>query len=367
MLLFDFASNYGIDDCAFHGVRKEGQVEYGCGRLWKQYKREQFLEAVQRAMQKMEAYMGIPLGRKYVKDEQVKWNWKSGLVGPLKWGHIQTIGVETETAIQSNVALTLSALGSPIDPVVITVGTTVTEPGEIEVRHVAAKGGSVIEPLTTKIATRHGTILQPSISISGGVATIRIPRCHLVDPTLEQPETGFDYTQDSNFVTSVNVYRVYVDTTAGVSLVSRPGGCSTSLCANDVTEACGVLQNSETGLVLVRPAAHTGSAWVNRCIAGSVPIYAQVSYVAGYHEKASLLYDSVPMALQTAIIKLAHTEMPQPACECSLHEESWALDRKQCESFLAWDVLRNPFGTLNGQIYAYNALKLFMTGQAGTI
>ncbi len=348
--LIRYARIVGIDNCAIHGVTKEGQIQYGCGAVWEQYKREQFIEAIERAQEKIEKYLGYPLGRKAVCDQQLPYNPRTGLVGPTEWLKLLAIGVDTVTDIET-VVLALGADPAFNDPVTFTVVTTVTDPCEIRVFHTDANGGEEIE--TSKV------------TITAGVATIEIPRCHLIDTDEIQPTTvGFSYVDNSLFVTTVEVRRVYTDGTTGVSLVYEPCGycdcCGSGTpCANTLQEACGVIRDAETGIVLVKPASYSAGAWSNQSfLAGRVPYAVQISYVAGFNDPCSAACNQMPKSLETSIFRLAHTEMPQAVCSCNIHAETWENDRKEPEN-IAWDVLRNPFGTREGQIYAYKTLQLY--------
>ncbi len=364
-MIIDFPRIYGVDENAFYGVRKSGQKQYGCGTIWNQYKREQLWDAVERAVQKIELHMGIALGRKFVCNEQLPFNYKTCLVGPLMWKRLLAIGVEVEQTIGTNVPLSLvDDLGAIIDPVVVTIATEATDPCEIYLYHTAEKGGGLIDPSVRSV---RGIGLVTDITISGGVATIKIPRCHLTDPTIPQPENGYDYTVNANFVSAIDIKRKYIDTTRGVTLLTRPNACDcTPTCANAEVEACGVIQNANSGMILVRPATYAGGTWSSACYSYATPPYAaRVSYAAGYNDLCSAMCEQVPLSLQHAVVRLAHTEMPQGPCGCTIHEESWAKDRERVQAFMAWQDLRNPFGTLEGQIYAWKTLRLFMEGEGG--
>jgi hypothetical protein len=354
-MYIDFPRIYGVDECSFYGVYKSGQKEYGCGRIWSQYKREQLWDAVERAKQKIELHMGIALGRKVVCEEQHPYNYKTSIVGPLDWKSVLAVGVEVETTVAAAAALTLRTDGVINDPVVLTVATTATDPCELYLFHTDAKGGGQIDPSVRSV---RGKGLVTDITIAGGNATIKIPRCHLTDPDMPQPENGYVYETDSNFVTTIVVKRRYIDTTQGVVLLTKPNAYDcTPACVISETAACAVPQNAKTGMLVIQPTV---------CYSHSMPPYAvKVSYVAGYNDPCSAMCEQIPLSLQHAVVRLAHTEMPQGPCGCTIHDESWQKDRERVQSFLAWEDLRNPFGTLEGQVYAWKTLRLFMEGEGG--
>ena len=346
--MLNYTRIIGIDNCSFHGVRRDRQTEWGCGRLWPQYKRDQLIDALERATEKVEEYLGYPLSKKYFV-QQLDYNSKTYLTTNARWKELIETGAMTTEDIQLGAALTLSDITGPIDPIIIVVPTTATDTAEIHVYHTEVNGAGEIETL--------------SISISGGNATIRIPRCHLVIPDSYQPEDGYVYEEDAWFVSEVDVKRIYTDLTTGQSLIYRScgscSGCETGLpCELPTQEACAIIKDSETGHFWVRPATY-GTAWtVGQFLSGRTPYAAQVSYAAGRLTRMP--------SLESAIFRLAHTEMPQPICSCSVHNESWTMDRTEPKQ-LSWTILTNPFGTLRGQIYAWNTIQLFLMGQGGVI
>lgn len=364
----NFPEVYGIDECAFYGVRRDGQKKYGCGRLWDAYKREQLWGAVERSMEKIEQHMGLILGKRFICEEEIPYNWKTGLTTlPTKWTPVLAIGTEAITTLGEDVPLTLRTGGVINDPVVVQVETAATDPCEIYLYHTTSNGGAIIEPSVRKV---RGVGYVTDITISGGIATINIPRCHLVDPDLPQPETGYDYNDDTNFVTAVDIVRRYVNPADGAKLLTMPSSLDCSMDPTAFIEvSAGVLiKDRLSGMLGATPATYSGGKWTTACYPYAKPPFAlRVSYVAGYNDPCSALCEMAPASLQMAVLKLAHTEMPQGPCGCTIHDESWSDDRAQVENFMPWDVLKNPFGTLVGQVYAYKTLRLFMEGQGGVV
>lgn len=130
----------------------------------------------------------------------------------LRWGQIIAGGIEVTTTVSSSASLTCSEPNrlSINETWTVTVPTTATNPDEIHVYYAAA------DRLTSDVASWE--IRPLDITISGGNAVIVGKRWQVVDPALQEvvsPEAyqGIEYSDDSNFVTAVEVRRIRLDTT----------------------------------------------------------------------------------------------------------------------------------------------------------
>ena len=202
-------------------------------------------------------------------------------------------GIKGKTDISLGVAVSHAA-----DPAVVgPIATTVTDENEIIVFH----PGTDVE-------------INPSaITISGGNVTIQIPRCRMVLASLAQtPADGLDYTDTTNFEQTVDVKRIYNDTSTQGELVyphgkscGCVGTCSCS-CGEDTDTACIYVRDSETGIVDVLKATYSGGVWsraTTRCGCAQI---ARLNYYAGL--------DPLTPQAEDAIVRLAHSKMPDPPC-----------------------------------------------------
>jgi len=358
MELWRYAELLGFNECSLRGVLPSPEPTTECYRIWDDQERRMLMSALRVAQSKIEQFLHFPLSPKFVCDELLRWQNRRGIIGPTRWRHVRALGIEGLTSIADAVTITLSD-GTIHDPVVITVnGVTVTELCEVALFHVAAKGGGEIE-----LDEEH------EVSISGGVLTITIPRCRLVDPTVPMPKNGYAYNLDSNFVTSVDVKRRYVDTSEVASLVYEPWAqvCLEGCDANE-QDACGYIMDGIMGQIRVWPGAYSEGAWVQSTFMGCCyPNKVKLNYLANYGAEcaASGLCTEVPTALEMAVIRLAHAEMPYAPCGCSIHDLMYKSDMEFPDP--APPDSMNPFGSRLGQLYAWRTTKMYSLGEGGLL
>lgn len=170
--------------------------------------------------------------------------WKSIT---FNWKRIISAGVFNRTAIGNIAAAAITKLDEDGDGIFETFTATIT----------AAAIGSITDPnelaLYFTAAFRHGEALSEAwrirpvkVTVSGNTATFRGERVLLVNPQKEfavaaQP---FDFTDDTTFVTELEVWRVFTDTTAtidqpyqGVAMWKTDPGCSQN-CTFEVAPLC---------------------------------------------------------------------------------------------------------------------------------
>lgn len=161
----------------------------------------------------------IPIGKGWPVQAQIY---------QTRYAKLISLGKRATSLIQAGVSVTYSDPNSTgvADLATVTVTTAVTD-GEIRLYFRTADGAPTagdyryeIEPIT--------------VTSSGGVATITAHRANFVkptewareyianDPNFNSPNL-IDTKSANNFVTAVDVYRVYTDTAAAVSLVAANG------------------------------------------------------------------------------------------------------------------------------------------------
>ncbi len=331
-----------FDECAGLGVNNPADTDLACGKVITRWQRIQIQNAIATAERKIEEHLGYKLYPTFICDEAHYWGLY-GYTGPLRWAYARGLGIKATAVIQSTVVLDYT--GDP-DPMEITVTTTVTDSCEVRVFHTSAKGGTEIHP--------------SSVVIAGGVATIQIPRCRLIDPTLVQPENGFDYDLDSNFVTTVDVKRIYLDTTdpghiewdakkvlarESLDILCTPLDCSPTL-----QDICGYVREIPRSLIKIWPSTDgvASSATISR-----KPDRVFINYLSNYKDACSDLCNDLPLAIEMAIVHMANAELPSPICGCSLHKEMWVEDSKWLDPELK---AANPFGMKVGHYWAWTTV-----------
>jgi hypothetical protein len=306
---------------AFNGLNKpteEPKLE--CSTIWKQSERDDLAMYLAHAEEMREIELGYHLAPKWVVDEEQ--DYSRTLVLDKK--HLISVGQEATSDIQLGVALSHGTDPNFNDPVQIAVATTVTDKNEIKVYY---PGETV-------------AIRPSSISISGGTATIKIPRARLVDPDLlDDRDDHLYYDDNDNFITTVDVKRVYNDP----SSVATIQWLGTEYCTNQCTlftqTACLVAAGNRSrriSKVHLTPATYGAGTWtVKSPTYCHMPVSVLVSYKSGKQ-------NSIKTELLTA--RLAHTLMPNQPSSCPTVKLYWETDTKEQDT---WTPYGNKAGAWN--------------------
>lgn len=303
--------------------------QQGCGNYWGQRERYWLGMAMKYACERLEAdrWLGFPVRRKYYNAEQFK-----PYVEPLYLGmHLRGVGVESEADIEAGVALTLSELGVVNDPVVFTVTVDFTDADDILIYYPGQ---------------REYTIRPSSITIDDVTATIEIPRVRLLKPeyfiNYQNVNDRPDYTDDSYFLTTVDVCRNYLDTNRGSNVVWFPTSpcCCTGTCTCNTAEVrqavTTYLMDSRLGALYIPN--KTGFT-VKR-----VPEAAVISYMKGYYDR----YDTLDRQLIRAVACVAHNNMPQEPCyRCGILQKYYDDDTRPLEPAVSMGLGPSTWGIYN--------------------
>ena len=327
--LEEYATYISYDECAVLGVKNyPNATNYECRDVWSLSQRQYIQHYLSEAQEEIEKELGwlliadwivadIESERdnlfRYVDQQVPMWGRSRNNLGiyRAKWKHVQEIGIRAETDIELG-----ATVSHATDPAVIVVATTVTDINEIHIFH----PGSDFE-------------INPSeIVLSGGNATISIPRCRMVKEDLQDTAGGVDYTDTSNFEETVDVKRIYTDTdTQATLLCSSCTDCTTTELSN-----CMRILNQELGTLEVR---HSNTT----CHCGCVPERIGFNYYAGDV--------NVTQKAKEMVIRLAHSKMPNEPCGCSIAQRLWADDR-EIPDVVTQDLMNNNFGD-KSRSYSY--------------
>lgn len=241
-----------------------------------------------------------------------------------RWTQVQAIGMRATSVIQAGAAVVYSKSNASLtadDTATITVTTTVTNPEEIQVFFRTADGAPGAADARWQIAPL-------TVTISGGNATITGHRSLFVQPSVwKTPYIGVNQTtrndavttDAANFITLVDVYRVYPDATNAVTLITDPvlsWCCNNANYSADVTQA-GVAWLEDARLGIYRVRLDAGVCWR----AGVE--YVEVHYLAG----CPLAYQDMDSELASALVHLTNTLLPQQPCElCNQANASFQED-----------------------------------------
>lgn len=276
------------------------------------------------------------------------------------WGYVIEGGVKATTLIDTPATVFSDADGDGFnETVTVTVATTVTEEQELHVFYPGKSGEDTweVRPLQ-------------SITIAAGVATIVFPKYLIpleeliikpLDP--DDPHIFIDGDTDTNFLATVDVYRVYNDESDQVTFYYDPqtSSCSSSStpCADDTETGCLFIKNSRLGIVGFSRADwddDTG-AFVAKSFSRA-PMKAVIKYRAG-HTDASQKYPELQMepGLERMICYFALSLLDREICGCANTRTIWqkqtrdmAVSTEGESVVVPWSDLSNPLGTSNAAI-----------------
>lgn len=331
-----------INECAAWGIRNfpdKGDISLGCGDYWDQENRYFLAASIKKSEERLKAdrWLGFPVRREYFTARQLDYDW------PVYLGkYVRGTGVETQTAIEIGKALTLSVGGVINDPVEFTVTVDFTDENEVVIYY----------PDETNCPIR-----PSSVVISGTTATIQIPRCRLLKgehhKNYENDQDRPDYEDDTNFVSTVDVYRNYLDTSTGANLVwwrhqgqincipnsiwtCNPQGA----CADVKQLACSYIRSQRDGFVQLEPATYNGGYSKAAYAVSHRPDGVEVAFMKGYYER----YQEIDADLKRAIIAMAHNNLPKRYCSCDVQSLWYEDDTRPLEPAVRLKSGRSTWG-----------------------
>lgn len=279
-------------------------------------------------------------------------------------GYVQEVGRKTSTYIDTPATVFSDPNGDGFNELItITFATSVTEEEELHVYYPSKDGRDEweIRPLT-------------SIAIAGGVATITfqkylIPLENLVEevPSFDDPHIQIDGDDDTNFLQTVDVYRVYSDPAQQVTFYSDPSyDCATPPCDPSTLTGCLFVRDKRRGILAYQPATYDeDSAAYTSANFTFVPQKAIIYYKAGLKDDRQK-YPEVMMdtALERMIAFYALSLLDTELCGCDNTREIWqymTLDRARIsreESYnILWNDLSNPLGTTTAALLLWKHIQ----------
>ncbi len=392
-----WAQIIGISPLHFNGVFVNTPTV--CSQPWMQFphqavdrvSREDVAYAIAQAEADLEHFLGYRLLPGWEVDE---WNptvrpWKpenfnlsvTGVRGlgqtvRAKWGMMVSGGIRAQEVIQAGAAVTYSDNDGDgySETATVTIAASVSDVCEYAVFFPAAG------PVTTAGA-QEWEIRPRQVVISGGLATITLRREQLVLPQLQSDLVppaddshlrGVDGADNANFLTTVDIYRVYNDPQRQVQFLWEPGagGCPSCdgtgcpACSYSAQEGC-LLARSDPRLSIMafEPASWNATtlqfdsaAWA----VGRQPDLVRLWYYAGLRDR-SLSCPTLQMdrEWERIVAYYAAALLDRPVCECNnVHAwvEHWrrdlAISGEEGLEISRRD-LDNPFGTRRGMVNAW--------------
>lgn len=406
--LDEFAKIMGMHPLHFNGIYVDGLASVvTCGQPLMQYSwqadnavaREDIAQAIAEAEARIAQYTRFSLAPQFAVDERHSWpraympemysSWLFNAAGrraafKLDWGHVIAGGVEARTPVAVGATVTYQDLDGDSFPetAVISVPTTVTDANEIALVYPGDAGDPAWEIRPIRV----------DLTSTPGIATIFAKREQFVNPGLLESYSatrGIDGTVSQNFLTTVDVYRVWHDPSQQIQFLwdNSPGmcGCAADTCRTCTLQAqfgCSVVTDYRTGLMTASGAAWNAATnqYETASLAiGRAPDRCRVWYRHGFRDQR-LRRPFVEMrgAWARAVAYLAVANLARPLCDCqnvTAQVSYWQDDmartvvtQAQSENFqLDRKVLNNPFGTSRGALYAWRVFQHETIGEAALV
>jgi hypothetical protein len=397
-----FASIFGLAPVHFAGASGSSIFPLGepCGDVWQQHawqnndiiSREDIAQAIYDAETDIANVLGYPVAPEYITAESHAWAKfydrsvisASGAVRgesksvPTRYGKVVEVGRRALSLIDADATVTYS------DPdeddwnelATITASTSLTSTDGIKL-YTAGKAGDPrweIRPILSK-------------SISGSTLTITLKSWLLIDPelweaypTTTEAPTPIDIEDPDTFVTTVDIYREYTDSTnypaqftwnASTTgyFCSTCNGLGCPSCTPTTQNGCLQIKDTDRGFVIPTPATYASGWTVGAWSIARDPDSVKLWYQAGNRSEgflAGLDNDPLDQYLAQAIAWLAIARLEAPPCGCGrvqaqfeyLRRDVSEVDRTRAViiSVIGPEMVTNPFGTRQGEVRAWNRI-----------
>lgn len=285
---------------------------------------------------------------------------------PTRYKMFLSGGIRSQDLVQAGAAIAWSDEDADgyFETGTITCTTTALNPEELHVYYPGHLGDAAYEVRPVKAA------------ISGTTATITFRRELCVIEEYQEAVIAdaipvADGTDDTDFLSEADVYRIYNDPQRQCMLLWEPyvnctcqDGCA--LCAYKTQWAClHARGNRDLGL-----AAYTPAAWDEATLSfiyqaptiSRQPDAVRLYYYSGYMQQGKTV--EMDTLLARAVTMYATTLLERPPCSCrqerfEYYQEDLAY-RSGAEELSAYDLspsdLNNPLGTRRGAVQAYKML-----------
>lgn len=329
----------GYSECAIMGVFNPTDPFGDCENpIWFQSQRDMLNYYLAEAQAEIEQVINYPLCPTYIAAEELPYQF------PIhtRWTKIIEPGQRAESIIASVSVISYATEPATIGP----IATTVTDVNEVRIFYPNSD---------REIEARR-------VTITGGNVTIQIPKCRLVAANaLDTPEGGLDYADAANFLTTVDIKRVYTDNSVNAQMVwlhrNSAGDCPQCgclRCGEHTEDVCLTVHNPNTGALAGLRATYSVGVWTPFCS----HCYSSAANLIRVYYKAGL--QVTDLIAENAVLRLAHAKMPTAICGCSVLKSMWERDNRIPE-FLTRERENCPFGMSDGAWTAWkfaNALAL---------
>lgn len=303
----------GIDDIPYNGWTETGEPNYWCRYVWKQTDRERMAAALATSRELIEQQLGYTIFPHWFEETILLDDLSK--IYKLSWG----MGIEFGTKVSKFIDSPSVSYSDDVGTVIVNYASTLPT-DEIEVRY---NGEDII--------IHHTNVDR----LSPTQVMVSIPQCRLMDPS-KFKNSKIYYSDISNYVTLVDVYRVYNDDT--LTLVDSNGE---------------QLENLE----VIWYDKRLGEVCISGCVCNSGCNLCDIQKVFVRY-KAGLTYWSA--ALYSALVRLAHVNLPSEPCGCEGVVQIWKGDREDATA--TSKVANNPWGLTKGAYFAWNTVSELRLG-----
>jgi hypothetical protein len=336
----------GIDELEFWGVYQgPGPIDPPT-RYWTGQERKMLGDHLLRAERMIEAFMRVHLEPKWTEDDPVvvatgitPWEenpWE-GNPHEVNWKRFIACGRKTITYYLEHAPIVYAG-----------------DFGTVTVAHGGV--GNATELHIWYDNTQYP--IEPSAITWGPInIVIQFPRERLVDPNHMMPpqnqdqQRGVMWETQANFLETLTVARVWHDSSTCAELIyTEMCDCGGTGCERCCQTACMVPSVPRVGTVNIYPATYnaTTGAWGRTsCWLSYTPSAVRYAYRSGMR--------TLPYELMDAVVRLAHTLMPDNPCPIGRDPQHhfWARDRIIREISIR-EVLNCPWGNMAGAWFAWN-------------
>lgn len=286
------------------------------------------------------------------------------------YGYVLEVGSRAKTLIEAQSAVIYSDVDGDgyLETATVSATTTLTDEQEIRVYFQGHSGKDAYE------------IRPIDISIASGTVTITFPKylapLHELwerDPAEADPVwRTIDGDDDDNFVTSVDIYRVYTDPATHATFYhedtcSSCGGSGCAVCEFTTETACLRIRDSRIGFMSYAPATWntTTLEYDSGSCCSNDPDKIIINYRAGLvNRELEFPYRQMDPAWERAIVYYAATLLERAGNLCGnaqniyqQYNEDMALSADGRSWTIAFKNLQNPLGTTKAAIKLWRMIE----------
>lgn len=387
-----WAELVGIHPFHFNGLYSDTYLSsISCGTPWFQYawqnadrlSREDIAYAIRQAERMIANEVNYNLLPDWTSREDLRYE-RPGIPGiynvtgrtprwqlaslTTRWGYIISGGVREKTGIETVAVVRSDEDGDGYDETVtINVGTSVEDADELKLYFSGRSGDDryEIRPIEVDLDTDLDT------------ATITCKSWQIIDPDKQESmyvgesDQSLDAEDDTNYVTTLDVYRVYNDPQTQVSFKweNDPVLCCGTCIACQLNTQNGCFHTRDPRLGIVVPSPGTWDSDDQQFTAQSwsvcrQPDRASVYYYSGWRDFSLARPKScMDPYWEKAVAYFAAGLLDKGGCDCSNAMDfiaKWQDDRAKSVEERQWILspgqINNRLGTTNGAIYAWNCI-----------